>query len=94
MRLRIPSLIDRPLTIDLQTVPLGLVRDGDIIEIDIPARSINVRLIPEELDARRRQELSKGKDAFTPANRNRIISKALRAYAAGVTSADKGGVRL
>ena len=73
---------------------IGLVRDGDIIEIDIPARSINVRLIPEELDARRRQELSKGKDAFTPANRNRIISKALRAYAAGVTSADKGGVRL
>ena len=73
---------------------IGLVRDGDIIEIDIPARSINVRLTPEELDARRRQELSKGKDAFTPANRNRIISKALRAYAAGVTSADKGGVRL
>ena len=73
---------------------IGLVRDGDIIEIDIPARSINVRLTPEELDARRQQELSKGKDAFTPANRNRIISKALRAYAAGVTSADKGGVRL
>lgn len=73
---------------------IGLVRDGDIIEIDIPARAINVRLTPEELDARRRQELSKGKDAFTPANRNRIISKALRAYAAGVTSADKGGVRL
>ena len=73
---------------------IGLVRDGDIIEIDIPARSINVRLTQEELDARRQQELSKGKDAFTPANRNRIISKALRAYAAGVTSADKGGVRL
>ena len=73
---------------------IGLVRDGDIIEIDIPARAINVRLTPGELDARRLQELSKGKDAFTPANRNRIISKALRAYAAGVTSADKGGVRL
>ena len=73
---------------------IGLVRDGDIIEIDIPARSINVRLNPGELEGRRLQELSKGKDAFTPANRNRIISKALRAYAAGVTSADKGGVRL
>ncbi|MDE6459311.1 MAG: dihydroxy-acid dehydratase [Paramuribaculum sp.] len=73
---------------------IGLVRDGDIIDIDIPARLINVRLTPEQLDDRRRQELERGSEAFTPAGRDRIISKALRAYAAGVTSADKGGVRL
>lgn len=73
---------------------IGLVRDGDIIDIDIPARSINVRISDEELEARRHEEEQKGKDAFTPAGRDRIISKALRAYAAGVTSADKGGVRL
>ncbi|MDE6651067.1 MAG: dihydroxy-acid dehydratase [Paramuribaculum sp.] len=73
---------------------IGLVRDGDIIDIDIPARSINVRLTPEQLDDRRRQELERGSEAFTPAGRDRIISKALRAYATGVTSADKGGVRL
>lgn len=73
---------------------IGLVRDGDIIDIDIPARSINVRISDEELESRRHEEEQKGKDAFTPAGRDRIISKALRAYAAGVTSADKGGVRL
>ncbi len=73
---------------------IGLVRDGDIIDIDIPARSINVRISDEELESRRHEEEQKGKDAFTPAGRDRIIFKALRAYAAGVTSADKGGVRL
>ncbi|MDE6049281.1 MAG: dihydroxy-acid dehydratase [Paramuribaculum sp.] len=73
---------------------IGLVRDGDIIEIDIPARSINVRLSDAELAVRREGELAKGDGAFTPQGRDRVISKALRAYAAGVTSADKGGVRL
>ncbi|MCH5246679.1 MAG: dihydroxy-acid dehydratase [Muribaculaceae bacterium] len=72
---------------------IGLVRDGDIIEINIPERSINVVLSPEELELRRKEELSRGKDAFSPHNRNRQVSKALRAYASMVTSADKGGVR-
>ncbi|MCI8998767.1 MAG: dihydroxy-acid dehydratase [Muribaculaceae bacterium] len=72
---------------------IGLVRDGDIIEIDIPARSINVRLTPDELAARRKEEEAFGKDAFKPRGRNRKVSQALRAYAAMVTSADKGGVR-
>ncbi len=73
---------------------IGLVRDGDIIDIDIPGRSISVRLSGEELAARRSQEGARGKEAFTPAGRDRVISKALKAYAAGVASADKGGVRL
>lgn len=72
---------------------IGLVRDGDIIEIDIPGRTINVLLSDEELAARRRSEEARGKEAFTPADRDRQVSKALRAYAAMVTSADKGGVR-
>ena len=73
---------------------VGLVRDGDIIDIDIPARTINVRGSEEELEARRLEELARGKDAFTPHKRDRQISKALKAYASMVTSADKGGVRM
>ncbi|MCC8071232.1 MAG: dihydroxy-acid dehydratase [Bacteroidales bacterium] len=73
---------------------IGLVRDGDIITIDIPARSIRVELTDEELEKRREEELSRGNEAFTPAGRDRQVSKALRAYASMVTSADKGGVRL
>lgn len=72
---------------------IGLVRDGDIIEIDIPARSINVCLTDEELAARRAEEEAHGKEAFTPRGRDRQVSRALKAYAANVTSADKGGVR-
>ena len=72
---------------------IGLVRDGDIITIDIPARTIAVELSDQELEERRRQEESHGKEAFTPRGRDRHISKALKAYAAAVTSADKGGVR-
>ena len=66
---------------------IGLVRDGDIIAIDIPARTINVRLTDDELAARRREEEA-------PHGRNRTVSRALRAYASMVTSADKGGVRI
>ncbi|MDE6318001.1 MAG: dihydroxy-acid dehydratase [Muribaculaceae bacterium] len=73
---------------------IGLVRDGDIIEIDIPGRSIRVDLTDEELAARRAGEESHGSEAFTPRGRDRVVSKALRNYAAAVTSADKGGVRL
>lgn len=73
---------------------IGLVRDGDIIAIDIPARTINVCLTDDELAARRREEEARGADAFTPHGRNRTVSRALRAYASMVTSADKGGVRI
>ena len=73
---------------------IALVRDGDIIDIDIPSREISLRVSEAELDARRREELARGSEAFTPRHRNREVSKALRAYAATVTSADKGGVRL
>ena len=72
---------------------IGLLMDGDIIEIDIPNRSINVKLTDEELNARREKELARGRDAFKP-NRDRVVSKALRAYASMVSSADKGGVRM
>jgi dihydroxy-acid dehydratase len=72
---------------------IGLVRDGDIIDINIPERTINVKLTDDELAARRKAEEARGKDAFTPVGRDRQVSKALRAYAAMVTSADKGGVR-
>lgn len=73
---------------------IGLVRDGDIIEIDIPERSINVRLSDEELEARRAEELARGKKAFTPPFRQREVSASLRAYAAMVSSADKGATRV
>ena len=63
---------------------IGKIIDGDIIEIDIPNRSINVKLSDEELTAREQR----------PLKRNRIVSKALRAYAQSVSSADKGGVRI
>ncbi len=63
---------------------IGKIKDGDIIDIDIPNRTINVRLTPEELAARPMQ----------PLKRQRTVSKALRAYAQSVSSADKGGVRI
>lgn len=72
---------------------IGIVRNGDIIEIDIPARTINVKLSDTELDKRRKEELAKGKDAFKP-NRERKVSKALKAYANMVSSADLGGIRI
>lgn len=72
---------------------IGLVRTGDIIDINIPDRSINVEISDEEMTRRRDEEMARGKAAFTPVNRDRKISKALRAYASMVTSADKGGVR-
>lgn len=72
---------------------IGLVRDGDVIEIDIPGRSINVKLSSDELDARRKEEMSKGTNAFCPIDRNRHVSSALKAYAMLAASADKGAVR-
>lgn len=72
---------------------IGLVRDGDIIEINIPKRTINVKLTAAELEVRRQEELAKGKDAFKP-DRERYVSKALRAYASMVSSADLGAIRI
>ncbi|MBO7608377.1 MAG: dihydroxy-acid dehydratase [Paludibacteraceae bacterium] len=72
---------------------IGLVRDGDIIDIDIPNRTINVRLSDEELSKRRAEETAKGKNAWKP-QRDREVSKALKAYASTVASADKGGIRI
>ena len=63
---------------------IGKVKDGDIIIIDIPQRSINVKISDTELSARPQQ----------PLKRKRVVSKALRAYAQSVSSADKGGVRI
>jgi dihydroxy-acid dehydratase len=73
---------------------IGLVRDGDTIDIDIPARSISLRISDEELGKRREEELAKGEEAFKPKPRARKVSKALRTYAAFVSSADLGAVRL
>ena len=73
---------------------IGLVKDGDLIEINIPERTINVKVSDEELAERRKAEEARGEKAFTPPYRQRIVSKALRAYGKMVTSADKGGVRI
>lgn len=73
---------------------IGLVKDGDIIEIDIPERTINVKVSDEELAERRKEEEARGTKAFTPPHRQRVVSKALRAYGKMVSSADKGGVRI
>jgi dihydroxy-acid dehydratase len=72
---------------------IGLLRDNDPIEIDIPARSINVLLTDEELSRRREEELARGNKAFTPHHRRREVSRALKAYASMVGSADKGATR-
>jgi dihydroxy-acid dehydratase len=72
---------------------IALVEEGDPIEISIPERRINLAIPDKEIEARRQQELTRGKDAFRPGTRDRNISTALRAYASMVTSADKGAVR-
>jgi len=72
---------------------IGLVKDGDIIEINIPGRSVNVVLPQGELERRKQKEAARGNRAFTPASRNRQISKSLQAYASMVTSADRGAIR-
>jgi dihydroxy-acid dehydratase len=72
---------------------IGLIQNGDLIEIDIPNRSIEIRVDRAELDARRERELVKGAAAFKP-RRQRQISMALRAYSLFAASADKGAVRI
>ncbi len=72
---------------------IALVQEGDRVEIDIPARSIRLAVADDVLAQRRRAEEARGKDAYTPHGRKRVVSAALQAYAALVTSADTGAVR-
>lgn len=73
---------------------IGLLHDGDVIDINIPQRSINVLLSDQELAERRKQEEAKGSNAFSAPKRERFVPKSLKAYASMVSSADKGAVRL
>ena len=73
---------------------LALIRNGDRILIDIPGRKINVDLTEKELKNRQKEEELKGDKAYKPATRNRIIPTSLKAYAALVSSADLGAVRI
>jgi dihydroxy-acid dehydratase len=70
---------------------VALVQDGDLISIDIPARSLTLDVADEELAARR--ETLEETVGYRPVGRNRPVSKALQTYAALATSADKGAVR-
>ncbi|MBB5017281.1 dihydroxy-acid dehydratase [Chitinivorax tropicus] len=72
---------------------IGLVEEGDVIDIDIPNRGISLRVAEETLASRRAAMEARGKDAWKPVNRQRLVSAALRAYAAMATSADTGAVR-
>jgi len=72
---------------------IALVKDGDTIEIDIPNRGIRLAVPDNELHARREEQQARGDAAYTPVNRQREVSFALRAYALLATSADKGAVR-
>ena len=72
---------------------IGLVEEGDSIEIDIPNRTIHLAVSDEELSHRRAKMEAKGKNAWKPVNRTRAVSPALRAYAAMSTSASRGAVR-
>ncbi|TIM62992.1 MAG: dihydroxy-acid dehydratase, partial [Mesorhizobium sp.] len=73
---------------------IGMVQEGDTIEIDIPNRRIHLAVSEAELDARRKAMAAKGADAWKPEEkRKRKVTTALRAYAAFATSADKGAVR-
>ncbi|PIR39348.1 MAG: dihydroxy-acid dehydratase [Alphaproteobacteria bacterium CG11_big_fil_rev_8_21_14_0_20_39_49] len=73
---------------------IALIKEGDKIEIDIPNRTINVKITDEEMKARRKAEEQKGKDAFKPVGRNRQVSKALKIYASLASSADLGAIRV
>jgi dihydroxy-acid dehydratase len=72
---------------------IALIKDGDMIEINIPERKLNLLVSNEELDKRRKAEEQRGNNAYTPHTRERIISKALQVYAKMVTSADTGAIR-
>jgi dihydroxy-acid dehydratase len=72
---------------------IGLVEEGDIIEIDIPHRSIRIAVDDAELTRRREAMEARGEDAWKPVNRERVVSQALKAYALMATSAARGAVR-
>jgi len=72
---------------------IGLVREGDAVDINIPERTISLLVSGEELAERRREEEARGSLAFTP-KRDRVVSTALRVYARFAASADQGAVRL
>jgi len=72
---------------------IGLIEEGDKVNIDIPNRSINLDVSDQVLDERRKAMEAKSAAAWKPVNRDRVVSKALQAYAALTTSADKGAVR-
>ncbi len=72
---------------------IALVEEGDVIEIDIPNRSIRLAVSEAVITERRKLEDGRGKEAYTPKNRTRYVSAALQAYAALTTSADTGAVR-
>lgn len=72
---------------------IALVQDGDTIHIDIPNRSIQLNISDSELAARRSAMEARQGSAWKPQNRQRVVSAALKAYAAMATSADRGAVR-
>ncbi len=72
---------------------IAIIEDGDLIEIDIPNRGIQLKLSDQEIAARREAQEARGDKAWTPKDRQREVSFALRAYASLATSADKGAVR-
>lgn len=72
---------------------IALIQNDDVVEIDIPNRKINIGITDAELETRRKEMEAKGRDAWKPIGRERVVSKALQAYAAMVSSADKGAIR-
>ena len=72
---------------------IALIRNGDMVKIDIPGREISVSLDEAELEKRRVQEKERGAQAFKPQSRVREVTTALKTYASLASSADKGGVR-
>ena len=73
---------------------IALVENGDTIVIDIPERKIDFMVSNEEIEKRKAAMEAKGAKAYQPANRERVVSKSLKAYALAVSSADKGAVRM
>jgi dihydroxy-acid dehydratase len=73
---------------------IALIEDGDIIEFDIAARKIHLRVSEQKLEKRKQKQLARGEKAYTPLHRNRNIPASLKAYARLVSSADQGAVRL
>ncbi len=69
------------------------MEEGDIIDIDIPNRTINLRISDAELAGRREAMVARGHAAWKPKDRQRVVSQALQAYGLMATSADRGAVR-